>query len=231
MKELEKLPIILSKDKFGLDYLWERLPHISFYQLRITGMASYASVLGGFLAIYPVFAQYTPPYRCKTVFDNNEEFSWLTWKQMETLTNETPFCRLKNLILLAKINPAFRGFDGSELSSGASCGHCVYDSASIESCDHDQDFSALQNCLGQSAQEIANWTDCNDNFSFDRSLNNRTNLLFNAGQPWETAVTQFKLICGEEWFDSLSTALGLLSLMIGPISLEFTSTDTAANRR
>ena len=98
MKELEKLPIILSKDKFGLDYLWERLPHISFYQLRITGMASYASVLGGFLAIYPVFAQYTPPYRCETVFDNIEEFSWLSWKQVESLTTETPFCRFKILI-------------------------------------------------------------------------------------------------------------------------------------
>lgn len=39
--------------------------------------------------------------------------------------------------------------------------------------------------------------------------------MFDKGEPWETAVTQFKLICGDEWFDSLSTALGLLSLMMG----------------
>jgi OCT family organic cation transporter-like MFS transporter 4/5 len=90
--DTENLSIISSKGKFGLDYLWEKLPHISAYQLRITGMASYASVLGGFLAIYPVFAQYTPPHRCQTFFDNNEDFSWLTWKQVEQLTLETPFC-------------------------------------------------------------------------------------------------------------------------------------------
>ena len=39
--------------------------------------------------------------------------------------------------------------------------------------------------------------------------------MFDKGEPWETAATQFKLICGDEWFDSLSTALGLLSLMMG----------------
>ncbi|CAG5108276.1 Oidioi.mRNA.OKI2018_I69.chr1.g3719.t1.cds [Oikopleura dioica] len=149
--------------------------------------------------MYPVFAQYTPPYRCESVFDNNDDFSWLTWKQIENLTTtDTPYCS---------------GFDSSDLSSG--CGHCVFDPISIDSCDHQQSFEALKTCLGKPAQEIANWTNCNDQFNFDCSLRNRTNLLFDAGEPWETAVTQFKLICGDEWFDSLSTALGLLSLMIG----------------
>ncbi|CAG5108361.1 Oidioi.mRNA.OKI2018_I69.chr1.g3758.t1.cds [Oikopleura dioica] len=98
-------------------------------------------------------------------------------------------------------------------SSG--CGHCVFNPMSINSCDHQQSFEALKSCLGKPAQEIASWTSCNDDFVFDRSLRNSTNFIFNAGQSWETAVTQFKLICGDEWFDSLSTALGLLSLMIG----------------
>ena len=40
-------------------------------------------------------------------------------------------------------------------------------------------------------------------------------MLFDAGQPWQSAVTQFNLVCSDEWFDSLSTALGLLGLMIG----------------
>ena len=57
-------------------------------------MASYAGILGGFMAMYPVFAQYTPPYRCESVFDNNDEFSWLTWKQIENITTtDTPYCR------------------------------------------------------------------------------------------------------------------------------------------
>jgi hypothetical protein len=71
----------------------------------------------------------------------------------------------------------------------------------------------LQNCLGQVGQEAANWSSCNGEFQFDRSfLRNKTNV---AGAPWETAVTQFQLICGSEWFDSLTTSLTLLSLMMG----------------
>lgn len=56
---------------------------------------------------------------------------------------------------------------------------------------------------------------CEDEFAFDRSIRNVTNLVFDKGDPWESAVTQFKLICGMEWFDSLSTAMGLVGLMIG----------------
>ena len=89
----ERTPFISLKEKRGIDYLWEKFPHISLYQMRITGMARYSAILGGFMSMYPVFAQYTPPYRCETVFDNNEEFSWLTWKQVESLTTETSFCR------------------------------------------------------------------------------------------------------------------------------------------
>ena len=97
----------------------------------------------------------------------------------------------------------------------AGCGHCVFNPISINTCDHREDYQTLQDCLGQPAQEMAYWTTCNDEFNFDRSLRNKTNLVFDAGEPWETAVTQFKLICGEEWFDSLTTSLTLLSLMMG----------------
>jgi hypothetical protein len=93
--ELEKTPFFTKKEKRGTDYLWERLPHISLYQLRITGLASYAGIFGGMITMYPVFAQYTPPYRCETVFDNNDEFSWLTWEQIKSLSTRTPFCRLQ----------------------------------------------------------------------------------------------------------------------------------------
>lgn len=90
--ELQKTPFF-QKEKFGTDFLWERLPHISIYQLRITGTASYAAVFGGLMTTFPVFAQYTPPFRCETAFDNNKEFSWLTWEQIKSLTTSTPFCR------------------------------------------------------------------------------------------------------------------------------------------
>ena len=46
-----------TEEKRGFDLVWDYLPHISGYQLRITGMAGYAAIVGGFMAIYPVFAQ------------------------------------------------------------------------------------------------------------------------------------------------------------------------------
>jgi len=46
------------KEKKGFDHVWERLPHISFYQFWITTFPSVSSLMGGFMSIYPVFAQY-----------------------------------------------------------------------------------------------------------------------------------------------------------------------------
>ena len=48
---------MFTEEKRGFDLVWDFLPHISGYQLRITGMAGYAAIVGGFMAIYPVFAQ------------------------------------------------------------------------------------------------------------------------------------------------------------------------------
>ena len=58
----------------GFDKIWTELPHISVYQLRIFGVAGYIAMMGGFMAMYPVFAQYKPPTRCQTVFDKNTKY-------------------------------------------------------------------------------------------------------------------------------------------------------------
>ena len=44
---------------------------------------------GGFVALYPVFAQYKPPVRCKTVFDNGN-YSFLTFSEIKPLCVLTP---------------------------------------------------------------------------------------------------------------------------------------------
>ncbi|CAG5108274.1 Oidioi.mRNA.OKI2018_I69.chr1.g3718.t1.cds [Oikopleura dioica] len=193
MLEEEKAQLISAKEKRGIDYLWEKLPHFSWYQLRITAMAGYSAVIGGFMAVYPVFAQLKPPHRCQTELDKRDGFSWLSWEEIKALTTGGSTC------------------NRAEMNDG--CGHCIFDSTVLESCNHQESFESLKTCLGNSS---ATWSEsCNGQFNFDRSLSNMTNKFFNKGEPWETAVTEFKLICGDEWFDSLSTSLALLMLAAG----------------
>jgi OCT family organic cation transporter-like MFS transporter 4/5 len=62
---------IIISSVADFDEIWNHLPHASFYQMRILSFAGYLGIVAGFMAIYPVFAQYAPPSRCETVFDQN----------------------------------------------------------------------------------------------------------------------------------------------------------------
>ena len=57
-KKEENQLIEEQQEKKGFDRVWDRLPHISWYQFRITTLPSVASLVGGFMSIYPVFAQF-----------------------------------------------------------------------------------------------------------------------------------------------------------------------------
>ena len=101
-------------------------------------------------------------------------------------------------------------------SEESGCYYCKFEEAIVDPCweKFGDAFNELKNCLGEDAQKAGEWQSCEDEFSFDRSIRNVTNLVFDKGDPWQSAVTQFKLICGMEWFDSLSTAMGLLGKML-----------------
>ena len=58
MSKKEENKLIEEREKKGFDRVWDRLPHISWYQFRITTLPSVASLVGGFMSIYPVFAQF-----------------------------------------------------------------------------------------------------------------------------------------------------------------------------
>ena len=62
-----------SKDKSeelkGFNVVWKKLPHISLYQVRLSVLGGYCCFISGLWATYPNFAQYKPPTRCQTVFD------------------------------------------------------------------------------------------------------------------------------------------------------------------
>ncbi|CBY43176.1 unnamed protein product [Oikopleura dioica] len=181
------------KEKKGFDHVWERLPHISFYQFWITTFPSVSSLMGGFMSIYPVFAQYKPPYRCQNGLDRAELSSNFSFQEISELTTETPFCK---------------GFQPNQLGG---CFFCDFSDELIEKC-NSSSFSALKSCFGTAAQQNSTWRACDD-YEYDRGIrNNVTNF---RGEKWETAVTEFTLHCGMEWFDSLSTALGLLGLLGG----------------
>ncbi|CAG5078959.1 Oidioi.mRNA.OKI2018_I69.PAR.g9134.t1.cds [Oikopleura dioica] len=65
------------------DDIWNVLPHFSGYQLWITAVAGYISMVGGLCALFPVFGQWTPPYHCKSPLD--DQFSSLTFAEISTL--------------------------------------------------------------------------------------------------------------------------------------------------
>lgn len=58
-----------EKDLKGFNIVWSKLPHISWYQLRLSILGGYCCFISGLWATYPNFAQYKPPTRCQTIFD------------------------------------------------------------------------------------------------------------------------------------------------------------------
>ena len=46
---------------------------------------------------------------------------------------------------------------------------------------------------------------------------NSTNFLFDRGQPWETVVTQFGLVCEKEWLSALAVTCSSVADFIGSL--------------
>ena len=89
-----------EKEKFSeFDDVWNILPHFRFvflldrlltlessaYQLLITGIAGYISMVGGLCALFPVFGQWSPPHRCRIPLDG--AFSSLSFSQTADIQN------------------------------------------------------------------------------------------------------------------------------------------------
>ena len=80
-------------DNFSFDDIWDRLPHISAYQVRLLICVGYVGFIGGFMAIYPVFAQFKPDIRCETIFDTDTTFNFLTFEEIKSLPTDPPACQ------------------------------------------------------------------------------------------------------------------------------------------
>lgn len=89
-----------EKEKFSeFDDVWNVLPHFRFvfhlgrlltlessaYQLLITGIAGYISMVGGLCALFPVFGQWSPPHRCRIPIDG--AVSSLSFSQTADIQN------------------------------------------------------------------------------------------------------------------------------------------------
>lgn len=63
---------------------------------------------GGFVALYPVFAQYKPPVRCKTVFDNGN-YSFLTFSEIKLLStgNDSKLKNIRTFFIFSKRSKSF----------------------------------------------------------------------------------------------------------------------------
>ena len=61
-------------------------------------------------------------------------------------------------------------------------------------------------------QAKASWVEC-DGYEFDRSL--RPGVTNYNGEPWETVVTEFELLCDMAWFNSFLMAMAFVGLFLG----------------
>ena len=82
----------------GFNIVWSKLPHISWYQLRLSILGGYCCFISGLWATYPNFAQYKPPTRCQTAFDIDSQayFTMLTYEILRELLEN-----ILSLIILA----------------------------------------------------------------------------------------------------------------------------------
>ena len=51
-------------------------------------------------------------------------------------------------------------------------------------------------------------------YNFDHSLRPGVTNIYN-DEPWQTAVTEFLLLCDLNWFNALLTSMGLVGIFIG----------------
>ena len=65
MSDEKKTFVEKSDENFSFDEIWNVLPHISWYQYLLLGLCGINTGFGGgTLVMYPMFAQYEPPYTC-----------------------------------------------------------------------------------------------------------------------------------------------------------------------
>ena len=55
----------------GFDWIWRYLPSLSGYQIWIVVISGYVATIGGYTAVFPVFAQYDQPSRCQNQLDES----------------------------------------------------------------------------------------------------------------------------------------------------------------
>ena len=108
----------------GFDVIWKTLPHFSLYQARITMFAGYVCFTSGFTALFPVFAQYKPPTRCATVFDNTTQFD-LDWNQIFTISTNTSDC------------------DGFNPDDSLDCYYCNFTLTDLQECEDMKTYDGL----------------------------------------------------------------------------------------
>ena len=118
---------------------------------------------------------------------------------MQLLTTDTPFGN---------------GYEANDCE----CSYCNISLVAVKSCARNSTYEDLYKCTQtEDFQSQFDWTKCN-NYVFDRALRpNSTNFLFDNGQPWETVVTQFRLVCDKKWLSALAITLAAVGDLVGAI--------------
>ena len=65
--------------------IWKFIPHSSKYQYAVVITLSYVAFTNGWIIMWAVFGQYTPPFRCRSVLDNTTLAETASFQTMHDL--------------------------------------------------------------------------------------------------------------------------------------------------
>ncbi|CAG5087530.1 Oidioi.mRNA.OKI2018_I69.PAR.g11565.t1.cds [Oikopleura dioica] len=190
---MEKVPL---DGKRQFDDIWDELPHGGRYQIKLVVFSSYMTLIMGLSAMYPVFAQYSPKHHCRTSLD---DLTFLSLDQIHDLSTK------------------LQGNCASTTKSG--CEKCSYPEEIVSSCINQTSTTSFSN---STSDDIFNCLTSNKINGSLETCGADGNVFLQHGlnassDSWESAVTQFDLVCEKEILNTYMISAGSVGFFIGSL--------------
>ncbi|CBY41288.1 unnamed protein product [Oikopleura dioica] len=194
---MEKAPLDRKRQ---FDDIWEELPHAGKYQLKLVCFSSYMTLIMGLSAMYPVFAQYSPKHHCRTSLD---DLSFLDRNDIH------------------KVSVMLQEHCGSTKKAG--CEKCSYPEEIINLCANQTSSKTNSNSTVEDIFTCI--TTISKNYGQNATLETcgadgnvyQRHLLGASSDSWESAVTQFNLVCEKEILSTYMVSAGSFGFLLGSL--------------
>ena len=148
-------------------------------------MAGYTCIVNGLWGVYPVFAQYKTPARCKTDFDFLES-------NLRYFTLNLRYHLLRSYHQINNLTTTLPCGDHNPDGKLDACSYCQFD---IDNCAKFNDFEEIRSCLTQSKLTDNKWVSCSS-YVYDKSLH--PGGISWRGEEWNSVVSQFDWVCEKD---------------------------------